>query len=91
MGWKTRGWERAGRRWCVVAARRRRWPERETDWTGRWREMKEGWRRRRRRSGGLGGGGGSGTQVAEMGSKEKSPIQLLLLLLLDEEEDDRMA
>lgn len=48
-------------------------PERETNWTGRLRERKEGWWIMRRR-GGSGGGGGSGSQVDEIGSKAKKWI-----------------
>lgn len=68
MGSKMRGRVSAGLKLWVVAARRMSLPERETNWTGRLRERKEGWWRMRWR-GGSGGGGGSGSQVEETGSK----------------------
>lgn len=52
----------------MVAATRTRLPETETDWMGRLREMKEGWRRKRRR-GGSGGVAGRACQLDESGSK----------------------
>lgn len=67
-GSKTRGRERAGKKLWVVAARRIRFPDSETDWMGRLREMKEGWLRKRRR-GGSEGVEGRGCQLEEIGSK----------------------
>lgn len=69
------GLERAGRNSSVVAARRTKLPETETDCRGNLREMKEKWRRRKR-SGGSGGGGGNDHHLFEMGSKEEYSMEL---------------
>ncbi|MCI59137.1 hypothetical protein A2U01_0080392, partial [Trifolium medium] len=58
FGLKIKGWESAGVRLWVVAARRMRLSETEIDWTERLRERKEGWWRRMWWSGGFFGGGG---------------------------------
>lgn len=66
-GLKIKGWESAGERLWVVAARRMRLSETVVDWTERLRERKEGWWRRMWWSGC--GGGGSVCQVFDIGSK----------------------
>lgn len=53
----------------MVAATTTSFPETVTDWTGSFRDMKEGWRKRKR-SCQSGGGGGSGCHLEEIGSKE---------------------
>lgn len=68
IGLKINGWESAGVRLCVVAARRMRLSETEIDWMERLRERKDGWRRRMWWSSGFCGGGGRICQVFDIGS-----------------------
>lgn len=53
----------------MVAARRTKLPETDTDWMGKFRDKKEGWRSTGRRGGS--GGGGRACQLSddEMGSR----------------------
>lgn len=66
-----RGRGRAGAKLSAVAARRTSLPATAMDWTGRFREMKEGWRIARF-NGGRFGGRGRGFHLAEIGSKLKN-------------------